>query len=34
MAVKSDRWIRLMAEERQLIQPFDAALVRESAVYV
>ena len=30
MAVKSDRWIRLMAEQHQLIQPFDAALVRET----
>src|SRR3712207_182152 len=31
MSVKSDRWIRRMAEEQQLIQPFDATLVRESA---
>src|ERR1044072_8900728 len=31
MSVKSDRWIRRMAEEQQLIQPFDAALVRESS---
>ena len=31
MTVKSDRWIRRMAEEHQLIQPFDATLVRESA---
>ncbi|MCA1618996.1 MAG: hypothetical protein LC795_06725 [Acidobacteria bacterium] len=30
MSVKSDRWIRRMAEEHQLIQPFDATLVRES----
>src|SRR5215208_1669851 len=30
MSVKSDRWIRRMAEEHQLIQPFEAALVRES----
>jgi dCTP deaminase len=30
MTVKSDRWIRRMAEEHQLIQPFDATLVRES----
>ncbi len=29
MSVKSDRWIRRMAEEHQLIQPFEAALVRE-----
>jgi dCTP deaminase len=28
MSVKSDRWIRRMAEEAQLIQPFDAQLVR------
>ncbi|HEV2864658.1 MAG TPA: dCTP deaminase [Pyrinomonadaceae bacterium] len=28
MTVKSDRWIRQMAEEHQLIQPFDATLVR------
>jgi dCTP deaminase len=31
MSVKSDRWIRRMAEEQQLIRPFDATLVRESA---
>src|SRR5690349_16891061 len=30
MTVKSDRWIRRMAEEHQLIQPFDTTLVRES----
>jgi dCTP deaminase len=30
MTVKSDRWIRHMAEEQQLIQPFDAMLVRET----
>ncbi|MBC7931986.1 MAG: dCTP deaminase [Rubrivivax sp.] len=30
MTVKSDRWIRRMAEEHQLIQPFDAALMRET----
>jgi dCTP deaminase len=30
MTVKSNRWIRRMAEEHQLIQPFDAMLVRES----
>src|ERR1043166_6245877 len=30
MSVKSDRWIRRMAEEQLLIQPFDAALVRET----
>src|SRR5436309_3312817 len=29
MTVKSDRWIRRMAEEQQLIQPFDSSLVRE-----
>ncbi|HUQ31197.1 MAG TPA: dCTP deaminase [Pyrinomonadaceae bacterium] len=29
MTVKSDRWIRRMAEEAQLIQPFSAQLVRE-----
>ena len=29
MTVKSDRWIRRMVEEHQLIQPFDAQLVRE-----
>ena len=28
MTVKSDRWIRQMAEEQQLIQPFDPTLVR------
>jgi len=28
MTVKSDRWIRQMAEQHQLIQPFDATLVR------
>src|SRR5256885_15421592 len=31
MTVKSDRWIRRMAEESQLIQPFEATLVREIA---
>ena len=31
MSVKSDRWIRRMAEEQQLIQPFEAALVREAS---
>ena len=30
MTVKSDRWIRRMAEEHQLIQPFDATLLRET----
>jgi len=30
MTVKSDRWIRRMAEEQQLIQPFDKVLVRET----
>jgi dCTP deaminase len=29
MTVKSDRWIRRMAEDSDFIQPFDAALVRE-----
>ena len=29
MTVKSDLWIRRMAQEAQLIQPFDAKLVRE-----
>ena len=29
MTVKADLWIRRMAEEQQLIQPFDARLVRE-----
>jgi deoxycytidine triphosphate deaminase/intein/homing endonuclease len=29
MTVKSDRWIRRMAEEQQLIHPFNASLVRE-----
>src|SRR5215213_7141597 len=29
MTVKSDRWIRHMAEEAGLIQPFDSQLVRE-----
>jgi len=29
MTVKSDRWIRRMAEESQLIQPFSGELVRE-----
>ncbi|MFN2452660.1 MAG: LAGLIDADG family homing endonuclease [Pyrinomonadaceae bacterium] len=29
MTVKSDRWIRRMAEESNLIQPFNAQLVRE-----
>src|SRR5438270_10165683 len=31
MTVKSDRWIRRMAEEAQLIHPFEARLVREVA---
>ena len=31
MTVKSDRWIRRMAEEAQLIHPFEARLVREIA---
>ena len=30
MSVKSDRWIRRMAEEHQLIQPFNSALMRET----
>ena len=29
MTIKSDRWIRQMAEKAQLIQPFNATLVRE-----
>src|SRR2546423_4957622 len=29
MTVKSDRWIRRMAEEAQLIQPFDSQLFRQ-----
>ena len=29
MTVKSDRWIRRLAEEAQLIEPFEARLVRE-----
>jgi dCTP deaminase len=29
MTVKSDRWIRRMAEEAQLIQPFESKLLRE-----
>ena len=29
MTVKSDRWIRQMAEEAALIQPFNPTLVRE-----
>ena len=29
MTVKSDRWIRLMAEEHKLIDPFNPTLVRE-----
>jgi dCTP deaminase len=29
LTVKSDRWIRRIAEEHPLIQPFEAALVRE-----
>jgi dCTP deaminase len=29
MTVKSDRWIRHMAEEQQLIQPFEAKLLRD-----
>jgi dCTP deaminase len=30
MTVKSDRWIRHMVEEHEMIRPFDAALVRET----
>jgi hypothetical protein len=30
MTVKSDRWIRRMAEEAQLIQPFSEQLIREA----
>lgn len=29
MTVKSDRWIRRMAEEAQLIDPFSHQLIRE-----
>jgi dCTP deaminase len=29
MAVKSDKWIRRMAGERKMIDPFDPKLVRE-----
>ena len=29
MSVKSDKWIRRMAEEAKLIDPFDARLIRE-----
>src|SRR2546423_11993440 len=32
MTVKSDRWIRRMCEEAQLIDPFEARLVREIEV--
>ena len=31
MSVKSDKWIRRMAEEHRMIEPFEAAQVRESA---
>src|SRR5207248_8830193 len=31
MTVKSDRWIRRLADEAQLIHPFEARLVREVA---
>src|SRR5829696_6184627 len=29
LTIKSDRWIRQMSDERQLIDPFSPALVRE-----
>lgn len=31
MAIKSDRWIRRMAEEHNMIEPFEPAQVRENA---
>src|SRR6201991_3737626 len=31
MTIKSDRWIRRMAEQEQLISPFESGLVREVA---
>jgi dCTP deaminase len=32
MAIKSDRWIRRMAEEHGMIEPFEAGQVREGVV--
>jgi dCTP deaminase len=32
MAIKSDRWIRRMALERQMIEPFEQAQVREGVI--
>ncbi|MDR1996530.1 MAG: dCTP deaminase, partial [Azonexus sp.] len=29
MAIKSDKWIRRMAAEHSMIEPFEPALVRE-----
>ncbi len=30
MSIKSDRWIRRMAEEQRMIEPFEAGQVREN----
>ncbi|MBI2222922.1 MAG: dCTP deaminase [Acidobacteria bacterium] len=32
MAIKSDKWIRRMAVEHQMIQPFEASQVREGVI--
>jgi dCTP deaminase len=32
MAIKSDRWIRRMAQERGMIEPYEAAQVREGVI--
>jgi dCTP deaminase len=32
MAIKSDKWIRRMAVERQMIQPFEQSQVREGVI--
>ena len=32
MAIKSDRWIRRMAEQHAMIEPFSAAQVREGVI--
>lgn len=32
MAIKSDRWIRRMAEERAMIEPFEPGQVREGVI--
>jgi len=32
MAIKSDRWIRHMAQERGMIEPYEAAQVREGVI--